>query len=156
MSILSITSLAGALFFMMVMPVLAQGQAAQQGQAAPSPAGDGKVLVEGLCAGCHTTDQITRSSGYTREGWRELILTMIRCVRQPGFGDHLRVSGRTFSQRPPMKPTLVPGEATITLREWHVPTLGQRARDPMQTPDGSIWWAGQWGQPRRADHSRDR
>src|SRR5262245_35491800 len=83
MSTLSITSLAGALFFIMVVPVLAQGQAAQQGQAVPLPAGDGKALVEGLCAGCHTTDQIPRSSGYTRAGWRELVLTMIDVSTSP-------------------------------------------------------------------------
>ena len=26
-----------------------------------------------------------------------------------------------------------------------MPTLGQRARDPIQAADGSIWWAGQFG-----------
>ena len=30
------------------------------------------------------------------------------------------------------------------MREWTVPTLGQRCRDPVQAPDGSIWWAGMW------------
>ena len=103
MSIRSITSLAGALFCMMVMPVLAQGQAAQQGQAAALPAGDGKELVEGLCVGCHTTDQITRSSGYTREGWRELILTMIDVSASPDLGTISEVSGRTFSRAPPLE-----------------------------------------------------
>ena len=26
-----------------------------------------------------------------------------------------------------------------------MPTLGQGARDPVEAPDGTIWWAGQWG-----------
>ena len=26
-----------------------------------------------------------------------------------------------------------------------MPTLGQRSRDPVEAADGSIWWAGQWG-----------
>src|SRR3546814_17423394 len=30
-------------------------------------------------------------------------------------------------------------------KEWQVPSLGQRSRDPIEAPDGTIWWAGQWG-----------
>jgi virginiamycin B lyase len=32
----------------------------------------------------------------------------------------------------------------ISIEEWMVPTLGQRARDPIEAPDGSIWWTGMW------------
>ena len=39
----------------------------------------------------------------------------------------------------------MPGEAEIAFKEWQVPTLGQRSRDPVEAADGSIWWAGQWG-----------
>ena len=42
-------------------------------------------------------------------------------------------------------PKLVPGRAEITFKEWQMPTLGQRSRDPVQAADGSIWWAGQFG-----------
>ena len=42
-------------------------------------------------------------------------------------------------------PRLVPGDAKIAFKEWQVPTLGQRSRDPVEAADGSIWWAGQWG-----------
>ncbi len=38
----------------------------------------------------------------------------------------------------------MPGEVQIRFQEWQVPTLGQRARDPVQAEVGSIWWAGQW------------
>jgi len=31
--------------------------------------------------------------------------------------------------------TLVPGDVIVTFREWIVPTLGQRSRDPLQRPD---------------------
>lgn len=43
------------------------------------------------------------------------------------------------------KAVLVDGAARITFKEWVTPTLGQRSRDPVQAPDGAIWWAGQWG-----------
>jgi virginiamycin B lyase len=143
MSTRSITALAGAFFFM-VMSAMAQDQYAQQGQSAPLPAGAGKELVEGLCTSCHPTDQITRSSGYTREDWRELILTMVDLSTSPEFGTIAEYLATHFPARTHLQPTLVPGEVSITFREWKVPTLGQRARDPVQTPDGSIWWAGQW------------
>jgi virginiamycin B lyase len=144
MSTLSVTSLAGALF-LMVVPAIAQGQYPQQGQSAPLPEGAGKALVEGLCTVCHPTDQITRSSGYTREGWRELMLTMIDVSASPNAETLSEYLATHFPERPHLKPTLVPGEAVVTLQGWQVPTLGQRARDPVQTPDGAIWWAGQWG-----------
>jgi virginiamycin B lyase len=144
MSTLSITSLAGVFFFMVV-SAMAQGQYAQQGQSAPLPAGAGKELVESVCTGCHTTDQIARSSGYTREGWQELILTMLDLSASPDFGALSEYLATHFPARTHRQPTLVPGDASITFQEWKVPTLGQRSRDPIQAADGSIWWAGQWG-----------
>ena len=144
MSTRSITSLAGALFCL-VLPVMVQGQAAPQGQSDPLPAGAGKALVEGVCTGCHMTDQITRSSGYTREGWRELILNMIDLSASPALETITEYLATHFPARTHLQPTLVPGRVSIAFREWKVPTLGQRARDPVQTPDGAIWWAGQWG-----------
>ena len=84
MSTRSITSPAGALFLMAVL-AMAQSLYAQQRQSAPLPAGPGKELVESVCAACHPTDQITRSAGYTPEGWRELILTMLDLSASPNF-----------------------------------------------------------------------
>ena len=39
---------------------------------------------------------------------------------------------------------LIPGDVAVTFREWVAPTLGQRPRDPLQRPDGTIWWDGQF------------
>ena len=50
-----------------------------------------------------------------------------------------------FPAHDKLAPLLMSGEATITIKEWQVPTLGQRARDPVEADDGSIWWAGQFG-----------
>jgi len=137
MSRLSITSLAG-LFFFMVVPLTAQGQPAQL------PEGDGKQIVQGVCTACHETNQITRSSGYNRDGWRELIQTMIDLSGSPAGETISKYLASHFPAGTNLKPTLVSGNASITFREWKVPTLGQRSRDPVQAADGSIWWAGQW------------
>ena len=138
MSRLLVTSLAGVFFFM-VIPFTAQGQTNEL------PDGDGKQLVQGVCTSCHQANQITRSSGYTPEGWRELIQTMINLSGTPAGETVTKYLSTHFPPNTHRQPTLVPGEASITFREWTLPTLGQRTRDPVQTPDGSIWWAGQYG-----------
>src|SRR5262245_52864883 len=135
---LSVWSLVGA-FFVMLAPLAAQGQPAQL------PDGEGQQLVQSMCTACHETNQITRSSGYNREGWRELIQPIIDLSGSPAGEVIPTYLATHFPAGTHLQPTLVPGEASITFREWTVPTLGQRARDPVQVPDGSIWWAGQYG-----------
>ena len=39
----------------------------------------------------------------------------------------------------------MPGKSQVTFKEWVMPQLGQRTRDPIQAADGSIWYAGQFG-----------
>ena len=55
-------------------------------------------------------------------------------------GDGQAGRARGGGGRPPL-----PGDLEVGFTEWKVPTLGQRARDPVEAPDGTIWWAGQWG-----------
>jgi virginiamycin B lyase len=76
MAKLSIASCAVACFIV-IAPVAAQEQPAQL------PEGEGKALVQGMCTSCHETNQITRSSGYSREGWREVIQTMVNVSGTP-------------------------------------------------------------------------
>lgn len=128
-----------------VLPLSAQTKL-QALRAQGLPGSAGKELVEGVCTGCHTTRNITGSSGYTKAGWAELAATMIDLSGDPDLRDEL--TGYLASHFPPNErraATLVPGDREITFKEWVVPTLGQRSRDPVEAPDGSIWWAGQWG-----------
>ncbi|MEQ8357030.1 MAG: hypothetical protein RH942_15950 [Kiloniellaceae bacterium] len=114
--------------------------------AADLPAGAGRDQVESVCTACHQTNQITRSSGYSQDGWRELTSTMIDLSGNPELRDS--ITGYLAAHFPPSAnraATLVPGDQQIGFTEWQVPTLGQRARDPVEAVDGSIWWAGQWG-----------
>jgi virginiamycin B lyase len=41
------------------------------------PGGDGKEVVEKICAGCHDLDPITESQGGTREDWDMVVKSMI-------------------------------------------------------------------------------
>jgi virginiamycin B lyase len=121
--------------------------AAQAQTPAPAlPEGAGKQLTESLCTGCHQTNLITGSSGYTREGWKELASTMIDLSATPA--DQATLTEYLATHFPPntrRAAKLVSGPVQITFKEWFTPTLGQRSRDPVQAADGSIWWVGQWG-----------
>jgi virginiamycin B lyase len=114
------------------------------GQAAELPDGPGKKLVEAACSTCHEVDLITTSTGYTHEQWDYVISKMIE-LPDPEASEITQYLASNFPLRTDRRPTLVAGDAEITFQEWNVPTLGQRPRDPLQTPDGTIWWAGMYG-----------
>jgi virginiamycin B lyase len=116
-----------------------------QGTAPMLPEGPAKGMVEGVCTGCHQTSEIQRSAGYTRDGWKELFGTMIELSASPAEQD--LIAGYLATHFPPNQsraPKMLGGEVQIEFKEWQVPTLGQRSRDPVEAPDGAIWWAGQW------------
>ena len=64
-----LTGLLAGVFFFIIGPITARGQ--------QLPEGEGKQLVQNLCTSCHETNLITRSSGYSREDWQELIQAMM-------------------------------------------------------------------------------
>jgi len=138
---LSMTALAGAVFVCVTTPVTAQFQ----GRPAAMPDGQGKELVESVCVACHNTGRIAASSGYSEDHWRRLIATM---VDLSGTEEEKTITAYLAEHFPPndrRAAKLVSGNMEIVLTEWVTPTLGQRARDPVEAPDGSVWWAGQWG-----------
>ena len=112
----------------------------------PLPDGKGKQLVEGLCAACHATNLISTSSGYTREHWKELVGYMIDLSNNKAAQDEiLDYLAANFPPNTRRAPKLVPGKVEVTFKEWVMPKLGQRTRDPIQAADGTIWYAGQFG-----------
>jgi len=129
-----------AVYLMSMLPAAHGAQAPVQ-----LPDGEGKPHVQGLCATCHELNLIPRSSGYTRAGWRELIGNMINIAGTPAEDAITQYLATNFPPNTKLQPTLVPGPVSISFREWKVPQLGQRARDPVQTADGSIWYCGQFG-----------
>ena len=122
-----------------VLPGAARGQSAL-------PEGPGRDSVESVCTACHPANQITRSSGYTQDGWRALTATMVDLSGSTELREEIAAYLAThFPPNQRNAATLVPGAAEVTFKEWQVPTLGQRSRDPIEAADGTIWWAGQWG-----------
>ena len=108
------------------------------------PDGPGRADVEAVCVACHDTRLIERSSGYTRGDWSRLVSYMIDLSASPELEG--RITGYLAEHFPPndrRTPVLVPGNVELDFETWFVPTLGQRSRDPVEAPDGSIWWTGQ-------------
>ncbi len=110
------------------------------------PEGDGKTLVNTYCTSCHAVNRITYSLGYDAEDWLAVTASMIDLIAVPE--QRVQLVNYLAEHYPPnerRKPVLVDGGAKINFKEWMVPTLGQRSRDPVEAPDGSFWWVGQWG-----------
>lgn len=135
--------IAAAAFILLPLAAGAQGKAKAP---PPLPEGKAKPMVEGICSTCHALQLIHNSSGYTREHWKELVGYMIdlsgNAVQQNEIIEYLAANFPPNKRRA-AKP--VPGNFQVTFKEWVMPQLGQRSRDPMQGADGSIWYAGQYG-----------
>jgi virginiamycin B lyase len=115
-----------------------QGQERQEGRGpAPLPDGPGKEAVTATCGSCHGLNMITGATGYSQSAWRDLIATMVRLPadREAAITQYLATH---FPPKPGRAPELVGGDVSVTFKEWMVPTLGQRSRDPLQTRDGTI------------------
>ena len=108
------------------------------------PEGEGKQLIEIACYSCHSSFNIVGSAGYdTVDEWKHIFDTMVNLsdAQATTIASYL---AEHFPADASRKPTLVPGDAEIEIKEWVVPTRGQRSRDPIEAPDGSIWWTGMW------------
>jgi virginiamycin B lyase len=115
----------------------------QRGGQAQLPEGPGREQIQASCSSCHGLNQITNSAGYSRAGWAAVVATMIALPKDQAdvVNGYLATH---FPEKVARRPTLVPGTTTIKFTEWITPTLGQRTRDPIEAPDGSIWWTGMY------------
>ncbi len=117
---------------------------AGRGAAVVLPEGAGRDQVQAACASCHGLNLITNSAGFSRAVWQDLVATMVR-LPEPELRTVSGYLATHFPEQPGRRPTLVSGPITVTFKEWIVPTRGQRPRDPLQLLDGTIWWAGMYG-----------
>jgi virginiamycin B lyase len=115
----------------------------QKQETAELAAGAGRDAVQAMCTSCHEATVITRSTGYTRAHWDALIVTMVE-LPEDQKGPVLDYLAEHYPPSHNPRPArIVEGPLQISFREWTAQTLGQRARDPVQAPDGSIWYVGQ-------------
>ena len=109
------------------------------------PDGSGRDSVETLCSTCHSTKLIQRSSGYSRSQWDSLVSAMVDLSRDPESREQvLDYLAAKFPPGDNRKARQARGSVILNFEEWSVPTPGQRARDPVDAADGTIWWVGQW------------
>ncbi|MFQ3257623.1 MULTISPECIES: cytochrome C [Pseudoalteromonas] len=112
----------------------------------PVLSNDKGPLVEQLCASCHSLTNLERSAGYSQQDWQTLISYMVDAGVDTALNkdisaylaEHYPVNTKRESK-------VVAGDLKLSFKYWQVPTLGQRARDPVQGKNGIIWWVGQWG-----------
>lgn len=126
------------------MTVLSSETAAQRGAPPPLPEGAGRELVMNVCSSCHSTALISRAAGYnTAAEWRRVFSTMVE-LNDAQASTIAAYLAQHFPEDISRRPNLIAGDTQIEIIEWTVPTLGQRSRDPVEAPDGSIWWTGMW------------
>ena len=138
---------AASLLVLLSAPSLAPAQSSSGTvERAGLPDGPGKDLVQGICSACHQVREIQRSLGYTREGWDELTASMIDMKSAPDQQKEvLDYLAQNFPPSARRAAKIIPGPYQIDTRAWKTIKLGQRARDPVEGPDGMIWYVGQWG-----------
>jgi virginiamycin B lyase len=117
------------------------GQGRGRGAALTLPDGPGKLILLNTCTLCHDLGRVANSGGFTKQGWDELIGTMVSlpAAQRSETSDYL---AKSFPELPRPKPVVLPGDVKVNIREWNAPSLGSRPHDPEPGPDGSIWWTG--------------
>ena len=116
-------------------------------QLAPLPAlASVQQVVDELCSTCHRVSNIERSSGYSIAHWQSLISYMVDTKQSQEFSEQLsQYLANKYPINDKRESVIVEGDIKLQFKYWQVPSLGQRARDPVQGRDGIIWWVGQWG-----------
>jgi virginiamycin B lyase len=136
----SLALLAITAFLCSALPAFGQGRGAPPVQL---PEGNGKAMVEKTCSSCHNLNLITQGWGYSRQGWSDLIASMVK-LPDAERSEIAAYLGTHFSEKTRPATVVVPGTASVEIKEWMVPTLGSRPHDPLAASDGSLWWTGQW------------
>lgn len=105
--------------------------------------GEGRDVVESVCTSCHAANMIIYSAGYSRADWDTLTSAMVSLPDDQKSQVLSYLSRHYPPTNNPRPARTVDGPLRITFEEWIAPQLGQRPRDPVEAPDGSIWYVGQ-------------
>src|SRR5262249_10969855 len=110
------------------------------------PEGNGKQAVQTYCVQCHDLNTVTRA-GYHQEGWRNNIHMMINVgatLPQDEIEPVIQYLAKHFPERPKPNAVVIPGSVQVAIKQWVGPPPGSRPHDPLATPDGAIWYTGQF------------
>src|SRR5216110_2671121 len=123
---------------------LSSASLSQQRNSAPVnlPDGPGKEIVQTVCARCHSLGLIV-NDGYTRQEWPRVFGTMVDLPKDQADLVATYLSTH-FPEKPKPAPVIIPGGAAVAFKEWSLPTKGSRPHDPLATPDGALWYTGQF------------
>ncbi len=116
---------------------------AQFGPPVPLEEGEGKEMTEALCTACHATNMIATSTGYTRAQWAVISDGMIDLPASPARDEILDYLAEHYPPNGARAATPADGPLELSFTEWTSPRLGGRPRDPVEAPDGAVWWVGQ-------------
>ncbi|MEA2990572.1 MAG: virginiamycin lyase [Alphaproteobacteria bacterium] len=141
-------ALIAAASFCVVLPVQAQVVQPDSGQPGgfPLKPGAATALIQERCIACHDLRRVVNSNKDAEE-WRETVHMMkaagaaIDDAEVKQISDYL-IANYLGLERP--KATIVAGPANVKFKTWATPTPGSRPHDPLATPDGMIWWSGQF------------
>ena len=96
-------------------------------------------LVEQLCSSCHSLNNIERSAGYSKAHWQTLMSYMIDTSANSQLTEELSAYlANNYPVNAKRESKVVAGDIKLQFKYWQVPTLGQRARDPVQGENGII------------------
>jgi virginiamycin B lyase len=110
------------------------------------PDGAAKTLVQERCISCHDLRRVVNSN-YSPEEWTNVVNMMASAGAPINKDEIVKIRdylNASFPGKPRPQPVLVSGPVEVKFQEWTVPTPGSRPHDPLATPDGMLWWSGQF------------
>ena len=138
--ILSLAAAVTGLACLALVVVGAQGRGQPQ---VALPDGPGRDMVQATCSKCHALNLIADSWGNTDKGWHDLFSSMVTLPKDQADTIAAYLA-KNFPSKPAPEAVVIAGPATVSFKEWLVPTLGSRPHDPLAAADGSLWWSGQF------------
>jgi len=110
------------------------------------PNGNGKQVVETVCAACHDLSPII-TSGHTHDEWDSIVHDMIAMGATIKPEQISLITNYLTTSFPPKAKTAAPaisGSVQASFKEIPLPTQAF-PHDPFAADDGSIWYTGQFG-----------
>jgi virginiamycin B lyase len=130
--------------------LLAHSQGVQPTPGVPGdyalPDGNAKGLIQENCTICHNLRNVVNSNK-SAEDWDNTV-DMMKAAGAPitaeQAGQIKAYLIANFPEKPRPQPAHLAGPVQVKFQIWKTPTPGSRPHDPLATPDGMLWWSGQF------------